>query len=524
MDHFRSDNRLPKKLTVSLPPLGALLFSTFSLFLSCTSDDEILPEGGDGGAITIETAATESGQAEGNKDTAANPDDLVENSTFSGKVTIQFGTTVSISNPFKGKGVEVSETGGDVTVSSTIAEVEYEVSGTTTDGSLKIYSDKKFKLTLNGAVMTNPDGPAINIQSGKRVFIVLAANSDNRLTDGSTYKAGGTEDMKGALFSEGQLIFSGGGKLTVKSNYGHAIASDDYIRIIDAVITVTGAVKDGLHANDAIIIDGGTLDITSTDDGIQCDEGYIVINDGSLNINSTGKAITASYDTDNTIDPYLTINGGRIVINTKDEGIESKSVLTINGGTIEIKSTDDGINAGKFIYINGGDIYAQSTSNDGIDSNGPITITGGRVLAIGAQSPETGIDCDNSTFKITGGLVLGLGGGTSVPTASVSTQYSVVMSGSTAGQIISLLSADNTEALTFQVPIARSTMLFSSPKLKAGQTYTLYTGGAVTGAEEFFGIYTSGSYEPGTKSSTTFTTSSVVTRIGGSTGPGGPGR
>ncbi len=497
-----------------------LVFFMLSFFFSCQSDDEILPESEEGGAITIGTAGTESKQSEGNTGTAANADDLLANSTFSGKVTIQFGTTVSISNPFAGKGVEVSETNGDVTVTATIAEIEYEVSGTTTDGSLKIYSEKKFRLSLNGAGITNPDGPAINIQSGKRAFVVLAPNSDNRLTDGSTYKASGTEDMKGAFFSEGQLIFSGGGKLTIKSNYSHAIVSDDYIRIIDAAISVTGAVKDGLHANDAVIIDGGTLDITATDDGIQCEEGYVVINDGTININSTGKAITASYDTDNTIDPYLTINGGTITIDTKDEGIESKSILTINGGKISIKSADDAINAGKFIYINGGEIYAHSSSNDGIDSNGPITITGGKVLAIGAQNPEGGIDCDRSTFKITGGIVLGLGGNTSNPTASVSTQYSVIMTGSTAGQIISLLTADNTEALTFLVPVSRSTMLFSSPKLKAGQTYSLYTGGSVTGAEEFFGIYTSGSYEPGTKSSTSFTTSSVVTSIGGSTGPG----
>src|SRR5690606_20431191 len=121
------------------------------------------------------------------------PDDLVENSTFTGKVTIRFGSEINISNPFEGKGVEVSAANGDVTVNSTIAEIEYEVSGTTTDGSLKIYSDKKFKLTLSGVSITNPDGPAINIQSGKRVFVVLSAGSDNQLTDGSSYTANGSE-------------------------------------------------------------------------------------------------------------------------------------------------------------------------------------------------------------------------------------------------------------------------------------------------------------------------------------------
>ena len=56
------------------------------------------------------------------------------------------------------------------------------------------------------------------------------------------------------------------------------------------------------------------------------------------------KGIAATYDTDKTIDPYLTINGGNININsTGGEGIESKSVLTINNGTITTKTTDDGL-------------------------------------------------------------------------------------------------------------------------------------------------------------------------------------
>lgn len=491
-----------------------------AIFSACQKEVAILPDAPESGTIQIAGVDLNSREMEGNSGTGANSDDLVTNSAFTSTVTIRFGNTVEIANPLEGAGVTISQTGGEVVIKSTVAEVAYEISGSTSDGSLKVYSDKKFKLTLNSVHITNPNGPAINIQSGKRVFVVLPENSENHLTDGSNYLVNETEDSKGTFFSEGQLIFSGTGKLTVAGNYRHAIVSDDYVRIIDSEIVVTGAVKDGIHANDAVIVDGGSLDLTTGDDGIQCEEGYIVINDGTIKINSTGKAITASYDTDNTIDPYVTINGGSIVITSKDEGIESKSILTINDGYIEINATDDAINAGSFIYINGGSIYARSTGNDGIDSNGPLTITGGTVVAVGAGNPEAGIDCDRSTFKITGGVVVGIGGSTSSPTASVSTQRSVILGGANSGTLVAILADDHTEALTFLAPVSYNTMLFSSPKLQANTSYSVYSGGSVTSAERFFSLYTAGTYEAGNKTSTTFTTSSMVTSVGGSLGPG----
>lgn len=75
--------------------------------------------------------------------------------------------------------------------------------------------------------IVNPSGAAINIQSGKRVFVVSPDGTENTLVVGSSYVLTDGEDMKGCFFSEGQLIFSGGGKLRVTGNYKHGICSDD---------------------------------------------------------------------------------------------------------------------------------------------------------------------------------------------------------------------------------------------------------------------------------------------------------
>jgi len=500
---------------------GLLLFATVLLSACAKESTSVTPDTTTGtgstttgtgtsgvviGSITSTTSAPEGSTA-----TAANAEDLLANSTFSSTVTIGMGTTATISNPLADNGVTVTQSNGDVVITATATGVAYVLTGTTTSGSVKIYSDKKFLLTLNGVNITNNDGPAINIQSSKRAFIVLADNTTNSLTDAVTYTASGTEDQKGTLFSEGQLIFSGNGTMNVKGNNKHAIVSDDYVRIVSGTININGAASDGIHTNDAFIADGGTVTLTASNDGIQCEEGYIVINNGTFTINVADKGIAASYDTDTTIDPYLTINGGVISItSTAGEGIESKSVLTINKGTINIRTYDDGINAGTFIYINGGTIYAYSSNNDGIDSNGKLTVTGGQIVSVGAGGPEEGFDCDRNTFKITGGVMVGIGGATSTPTASVSTQPSVILGSGTANQLFHIEANDGTETVTFLIPRAYSTMLFSSPKLKTGTTYKVYTGGNVTGGILSNGLYTSGTYVPGTQSKT-FTTSSMVT-------------
>lgn len=611
-----------------------------SLFtVSCSSDDD-----------NDNNDATGDGEVVIDDDFTTNSKDTV----FANAVFIAFSyDAVTVTNPYADKGVSITSDGGDVVVKSTIAdtEINYVLSGATKDGSFKIYSDYKFGIGLNGVSIINGDGAAINIQSGKKVSIALVGGTSSRLVDGATYAASGDEDMKGTLFSEGQLNFDGNGSLWVYGYNKHAIASDDYIRVKGGNITIKTAVKDGIHANEYIRIDNGILNIRATGDGIECEKGYIAINGGTIDVNSVGDAVKTSYSgTDTSILPYITISGGTIdatttgegskglkskgditvangnitlattgsayydtddadisspagikadgnfvmekgnltitssgaggkginvdgtlIINdgvisvvttgdqfkygkddtaakaiksdgdltvnggtitiktskTEAEGLESKTTLTINNGKIEIEAYDDCINASNHIQINGGSIYCYSQTNDGIDSNGTLTITGGTVVSSGATAPEEGFDCDNNTFKITGGTLVGIGGSTSTPTSSVSTQRTVIYGGSgTANQLIHIESSDGTGILTFKVPRAynQMTLLFSGANLASNTSYTIYTGGSVSGGTDFHGLYSGATYTKGT-SAGTFTPASMVTTVGNvNTGPGGGGR
>ena len=365
------------------------------------------------------------------------------------------GSAVSIEGAHEG--VSVTNEGGYVTVTSTVEEsITYLLSGNGT-GQLTIYGVYRHQLILNGLTLSCSDGPAINNQCHKKCYVVL--QGANSLSDGSTY-ASSTEDRKAAFFSEGQMIFSGNGSLAVTGSYKHALASDDYIRFAESTGALTlKAASDGIHTNDGIYFDGGTFVIEAGADGVQCDTATIVVNDGSITVTAaTDKGIVA-YDsiivnggTIRITSDYkciktksaLVINGGDIQVvckgeassggghggggwwapgggpgggssteNDSPEGIEAKGTITINGGTVYSQSADDAINSGGDLTINGGQVCAYSTGNDGLDANGNCYIKGGLVYAIGAKSPEVAIDANSEEQKklyISGGTIVAIGG------------------------------------------------------------------------------------------------------------------
>lgn len=223
----------------------------------------------------------------------------------------------------------------------------------------------------------------------------------------------------------------------------------------------------------------------------------------------------------------LTVNNGNFNLSAANDGgeaLESKNILTINGGEIIAQTYDDCINASNSVVINGGKLYCKATNNDAIDSNGTITITGGVIIAVGASSPECGIDCDNNTFKITGGVIFSIGGSTSTPTSSVCTQRVVKYTATVAASaLLTITDSNGNHIMSFKNPLTASgskVMLISTPKFTAGGSYKIYTAGTVSGGDTFQCLTLDGSYTPGTQS-TTFTTSSIYTTVGSSGGGGG---
>lgn len=131
-----------------------------------------------------------------------------------------------------------------------------------------------------------------------------------------------------------------------------------------------------LHKYDAAFYSKRTMNINGGNKGT-----------GVLNIKAENEGLDSEL--------HLTINGGVINITSGNDGINTNednvSVTTMNGGTLNIicdggTGEGDGIDSNGWLVINGGTIIAQacSVSGDaGIDSDKGIYINGGRVIASG---------------------------------------------------------------------------------------------------------------------------------------------
>ena len=357
--------------------------------------------------------------------------DFVDNYSTSNIFTINFSETGVTCNSSVSDVKYTITDKTHIVINSTRSKVGYIVRGTCSNGSLKIYSTKKFQITTNGLTLTNPKGPAINIQSGKTVYFTLGAR-ETTLCDGETYAApalklnpDGTEekeDQKGTIFSEGQLIFNGTGTLNVTSKGGHAICSDDYIRVRSGNINILSAAKDGFHTNDLFRVGrtasaSPTITINASSDGVDCGKGYVLIEAGKIEITSGGEAFNVS-NTETPEAANFTINGGFIKATTTGEKAaivkagnnftQGGGIIqgTVKGGGSKIINCDGNIHitAGKLTATAQGSLSSDATTAGGFKSNGSTTIDGGKIAIECTGEGSKGFNC-NGTLTINGGRI-----------------------------------------------------------------------------------------------------------------------
>lgn len=350
----------------------------------------------------------------------------------------------------------------------------------------------------------------------------------------------------------GQVIISGGDlNIDITATAAKGIKCDDAMTVSGGTFNITtsgGGEYDSddqdcsacacIKADGVLTISGGNFDLTSTGKGgkgISSDSDMYISGD-TINVTTTGATYT--YGSSDALpkaiksDASLYISGGIINVSATGgdgaEGIESKDTLAISGGEIVINSYDDAINATTNIDISGGKIYACATNNDAIDSNGTMYISGGLVLACSTDEPEGPFDCDENTFSVTGGTIVGIGGDSSSPSSSLTTQPIVVFDGSSYTKDTYLaFNNDTANVFVFLIPRTYSTaeLFVSSPHFVLNETYVIYKDADVTLGTEWNGYSDDSTVNDGTALSSVTLSSYVVQQTvnGSDAGFGNPG-
>lgn len=339
--------------------------------------------------------------------------------------------TATIINPYATRGVTITATAGAVvvTAASGIDNLEYNLLGSTTNGSLAMTTDKDVNLVLTNLTLTNPIGAALSISTTKKTNILLTAGTTNTLSDGSTSTKNGT------ITTNGPIVINNSGKLAITGVVKHGINTSSTITVQNGTTTITSAVTDGFHS-EGFTMRGGTVNITSSGDGIDAGDSPIVISAGTINITSTSNDVKAIATGKNTV----TISGGTInlaVSGAQSKGISAKSNVSFTGGSVTANisgvavltasgsgyttSYSTAIKSDSLITVNGGvfniTLATSANGSKGFSSGKGMTITEGSFTIInngvgGVYTKTTGVLDSYSSSCFTTDTDLTITGGT----------------------------------------------------------------------------------------------------------------
>lgn len=206
----------------------------------------------------------------------------------------------------------ISVDGTKITVTK---EGIYRFSGTLDDGQIIVNApDAKVQIILDNADITCSDSSAIYGIDSKKIFISLAENSINNLTDGKnyTYTDSTNQEPDACIFSCDSLTINGTGTLNVTSSLN------------------------GIHSKDDIVITGGNINITSDGDGIKGKD-YVAVADGNISIESGEDGIKSTNKNDTSLG-YVYIQNGGFNINAVQDGIQAETDLIVLDGNFDITS------------------------------------------------------------------------------------------------------------------------------------------------------------------------------------------
>lgn len=333
-------------------------------------------------------------------------------------IQLEGGTATSNSNAVKIDGSTVTITD----------EGTYILSGTLKNGMIIVDADKndKIRLVLNSVSIHSETSAPIYILKADKVFVTLATDSVNTLSNGGTFTAIDESNIDAAIFSKEDLTLNGSGILTITSPAGHGIVSKDELTLTSGTYQINSAFH-GLEGKDNVCITNAEINITSGKDGIHAENnddtelGFIYIESGIFNISSEGDGIAASarmqidggsfsidsgggsanaakktsdfregfmggsgrlgrsgnsLSSGNSANSTATANTEETSVSSK--GLKAAGILTVSEGSFTIDAADDAVHSNASITISGGN-FQIATGDDGFHADDTVSISSGTI-------------------------------------------------------------------------------------------------------------------------------------------------
>lgn len=412
---------------------------------------------------------------------------------------------------------------GSVNTVADAASYDETIGDSTVDGAIFSKAD----LTINGSGTLEVTG---TYKHG------IVSKDDITITGGNI----NVTSVKSGIVGK-DCVQIGGGKINVSAGT-HAISSTNeedksrgYVYIYSGDISLDAG-KKGIKAMSGLIIDGGSIhvdrsyeglesaiikinggniDIVSSDDGINASNMYSEGNeqfegdkdwkndkpdaernmpdgdvemtkgggtDGNVNVTDGSKADGYVNMTDeNGVDGDKKMRKGNRPDrdgNMPEDGRMDENGNMHKGGRPGGDGSMSGDGAPCELTINGGTITIDA-SGDGIDSNGTLNMNGGQVYVSGPSSHGNCAIDYNSEAVITGGTIIAAGSsGMAQNFGQSSTQASMmVMTGSQKkDSTIKVTDSSGNEIISWQSPKEYDCVVISSPNLDVGSEYVIQAG------------------------------------------------
>lgn len=426
-----------------------------------------------------------------------------------------------------GGGAEYTDTDENTVDGVIFSKADLTLNGA---GSLEINAEYKHGIVSKDDLVITGGSITVNAVSQ-----CLSGKDSVKIADGVFVLNSEGKGIKAENTDDSTLgnIYIAGGKFTIRTEDDSLHASGSIV--IDGGDLIVESGDDACHADADVVINEGTVLVNSCYEGL---EGYrVVINGGTVDITASDDAINAAApknasDTgnqDRTSRQEGEMQPGGEALQNSDMPDEKESLdgepqngeLSQNGKLLQAEELPDGElpqaggmpegelsedgempaaggrrggqmpgggdtgrgsienDSNAYIKITGGELTV-TAGGDGLDSNGSLFLSGGTVCINGTASQGDSALDYNGIAEVTGGVLMASGSsGMAQGFSSSSSQCSILRAldeSQEAGSTVTLSDSAGKTFLSWSPAVQYSCVVLTSPELKLGETYTLSAG------------------------------------------------